>query len=282
MELTHEIADLKKRCGAWREQGLTIGLVPTMGYLHAGHLSLVDHARANADRVVVSVFVNPTQFGANEDLGLYPRDLEHDMNLAREHGADLVFAPAPEAMYAPDHATWVQVPELAAGLCGVSRPIHFRGVCTVVLKLFNLVRPDIAVFGQKDWQQLAIIRRMVRDLNLDVDVRGMPIYREPDGLAMSSRNVNLTPEERRNAPSIRRGLELVQEAVRAGERDTEKLGPIFRANVAKHLPEARVDYASFVHPDSLAPVARIDGPTLLAVAVFMARTRLIDNMLLEV
>jgi pantoate--beta-alanine ligase len=282
MEIANDPKELKARCHAWRKAGLTVSLVPTMGYLHEGHLSLIDHARQSADRLVVSVFVNPTQFGPNEDLERYPRDLARDARLAEEHGADLVFAPEPGAMYAADHSTWVEVPELAAGLCGTSRPIHFRGVCTVVTKLFNIVRPDVAVFGQKDWQQLAIIRRMARDLDLDVDVRGMPIFREADGLAMSSRNVNLTPEERRNAPAIREGLGLVQDAVRAGQRETDVLSLIFRRHLADRLPGSRVDYASFVHPESLAQVSRVDEPTLLAVAVFMSRTRLIDNLLLEV
>ncbi len=282
MERITEPQDLKRQCRAWSAQGLSIALVPTMGYLHEGHLSLIDHARARADRLVVSVFVNPTQFGPNEDLDRYPRDLPRDAGLAQEHGADLLFAPEAGAMYAPDHATWVEAPELAAGLCGASRPVHFRGVCTVVLKLLNLVRPDLAVFGQKDWQQLAIIRRMARDLDLDVEIAGMPIFREPDGLAMSSRNVNLTPEERAQAPAIRQGLELVQRAVRDGEREAGKLALMFRAHLAEKLAGARVDYASLVHPESLAPVSRVDAPTLMAVAVFMSRVRLIDNILLEV
>lgn len=282
MERITDPQELKRHCRAWSAQGLSIALAPTMGYLHEGHLSLMDHARARADRLVVSVFVNPAQFGPNEDLDRYPRDLPRDLRLAREHGADLVFAPEAGAMYQPDHAAWVEVPELAAGLCGASRPVHFRGVCTVVLKLLNLVRPDLAVFGQKDWQQLAIIRRMVRDLDLDVEIAGLPIFREPDGLAMSSRNVNLTPEERAQAPAILQGLELVQAAVRAGEREAEKLALMFRAHLAEKLAGARVDYASFVHPESLAPVSRLEAPTLLAVAVFMSRVRLIDNILLEV
>jgi len=282
MDCINTPENLRQQCRAWAKEGRTIALVPTMGFLHAGHMSLLDHARLRADRLVVSVFVNPTQFGPNEDLDRYPRDLDHDLALAREHGADLVFAPDPAAMYQPDHATWVEVPEMGKALCGASRPIHFRGVCTVVLKLLNLVRPDVAVFGEKDWQQLAILRRMARDLNLDVELVGRPIFREADGLALSSRNVYLTPEERAKAPAIHEGLLEVRRELAAGARDTSALGLIFREHLADKLPGARVDYASFVHPESLAPVETIKGPTLLAVAVFVGSVRLIDNMLLEV
>ncbi len=282
MDVLKDSAALRQRCQEWRAKGLTTALVPTMGFLHAGHLSLIARARTLADRLVVSVFVNPTQFGPNEDLDRYPRSLERDCDLAREHGVDLVFAPDPAAMYHPDHATWVEVPELSGVLCGASRPGHFRGVCTVVSKLFNLVRPEVAVFGQKDWQQLAIIRRMARDLDMGVDIVGMPIHREEDGLAMSSRNVNLTAEERKAAPAIHQGLKLAQAAVNAGERDAARLALSFRRHLADKLPEARVDYAELAHPETLAPVAALAGPTLLAVAVFLGKVRLIDNMLLEV
>lgn len=282
MDLLTTPASLRTQCRQWRKQGRSIALVPTMGFLHAGHMSLIDHARTCADRLVVSVFVNPTQFGPGEDLDRYPRDLPRDMQLAEEHGADAVFAPEAGAMYQPDHATWVEVPELAAGLCGASRPIHFRGVCTVVLKLLNLVQPKVAVFGQKDWQQLAILRRMARDLDLDVTLVGRPIFREADGLAMSSRNVYLTGDERARVPAIRQGLLLVQERVKAGERDAGKLALMFRQHIADTLPDARIDYASFVHPESMAPVTQIAAPTLLAAAVFIGKVRLIDNILLEV
>jgi len=282
MDLITTPDSLRQQCRAWRKQGLTLALVPTMGFLHAGHMSLFDHARKRADRLVVSVFVNPTQFGPNEDLDRYPRDLPHDLALAEEHGAAAVFAPEPGAMYHPDHATWVEVPEMGKALCGASRPIHFRGVCTVVLKLLNLVRPDVAVFGEKDWQQLAILRRMARDLNLDVELVGRPIFREADGLALSSRNVYLTPQERAKAPAIHAGLELVQQRVSAGERNAEALSLIFCEHLADMLPESRIDYASFVDPQSLAAVAHIKEPTLLAVAVFVGKVRLIDNILLEV
>jgi len=282
MDLLADPTTLRQHCQAWRAQGLSIALVPTMGFLHAGHLSLMDHARTLADRLVLSIFVNPTQFGPNEDLDRYPRDLPRDLELARARGVDLVFAPEAGAMYHPDHATWVEVPQLAQGLCGASRPVHFRGVCTVVAKLFGLIRPDVAVFGQKDWQQLAILKRMARDLELGVEVIGRPIFREEDGLAMSSRNVYLTPEERASAPAIRQGLLAVQAAVRQGELDAARLGLMFRAHLAEKLALARVDYAAFVHPEGLSPVVRVEGPTLLAVAVFLGRVRLIDNILLEV
>jgi pantoate--beta-alanine ligase len=282
MNLLVDPSALRQQCQSWRAQGLTIALVPTMGFLHAGHLSLFDHARTQADRLVASIFVNPTQFGPNEDLDRYPRDLPRDLDQARVHGVDLVFAPEAGAMYQPDHATWVDVPELGQGLCGASRPGHFRGVCTVVAKLFGLVRPDVAVFGEKDWQQLAILRRMNRDLELGVTVVGRPIFREPDGLAMSSRNVYLTPEERASAPAIRQGLLLVRQAASRGEVDASKLGLMFRAHLAEKLSASRVDYAEFVHPEALTPVASVDAPTLFAVAVFLGSVRLIDNILLEV
>jgi pantoate--beta-alanine ligase len=273
---------LRQHCQKWRSKGLGVALVPTMGFLHAGHASLLDHARTRADKLVLSIFVNPTQFGPNEDLDRYPRDLPRDLELARAHGVDLVFAPEPQAMYHPDHATWVDVPELGQGLCGASRPGHFRGVCTVVAKLFGLVRPAVAVFGEKDWQQLAILRRMARDLELGVDIVGRPIFREADGLALSSRNVYLTPEERASAPAIHQGLLLVQNALRAGERDAARLGLMFRAHLAEKLTGASVDYADFVHPEALSPVVCVEAPTLFAVAVFLSRVRLIDNILLEV
>lgn len=282
MDLLADPLLLRQHCRSWRAKGLTIALVPTMGFLHAGHLALISHARTLADRLVLSIFVNPTQFGPGEDLERYPRDLPRDLALAEAHGVDLVFAPGADAMYQPDHATWVEVPELAQGLCGAARPGHFRGVCTVVAKLFGLVRPDLAVFGQKDWQQLAIIRRMVRDLELGVEIVGQPIFREPDGLAMSSRNVYLTEDERVQAPAIRQGLLLVQAAVARGELDAARLGLIFRAHLAEKLPGAGIDYAELVHPEALSPVARVEESALLAVAVFIGRVRLIDNILLEV
>ncbi|MGE4293062.1 MAG: pantoate--beta-alanine ligase [Desulfovibrio sp.] len=282
MMTIHDPKELQAACRAWRAEGLTVALVPTMGYFHAGHAALMDRARPLADRLVVSLFVNPTQFGPGEDLDSYPRDPEHDAALAEEHGVDLLFAPAPGAMYAPDHGTLVEVPELARGLCGASRPIHFRGVCTVVSKLFHLVGPDVAVFGEKDWQQLAIIRRMVRDLDFPVRIEAQPIVREADGLALSSRNVRLTPEERAQAPQIQKGLRMLQERVNGGERDAARLQQALHEHFDAHLPLGEVDYIAVVHPETLAPLTEVREQALVAVAVQLKSARLIDNFLLEV
>ncbi len=235
--------------------------------------------RALAGKLVVSLFVNPTQFGPGEDFAAYPRDAARDAAVASRLGADLLFAPTPESMYHPDHSTWVEVPDLAAGLCGLSRPTHFRGVCTVVTKLFMLVQPTVALFGEKDWQQLAIIRRMARDLSIPVDVRGVPVVREADGLALSSRNVYLTPEERAQAPHLQKGLALAAGMAAKGETAPADLARAVRAYWAAHMPLGREDYLSFVHPDSLAPATDAATPTLAAAAVRFSRARLIDNLL---
>lgn len=251
-----------------------------MGYLHEGHLSLISWARENADKVVVSLFVNPTQFGPQEDLDAYPRDVEHDAGLAAAHGADVLFTPVPEKMYLSGHATWVEVPELARGLCGRSRPTHFRGVTTVVAKLLLLAIPSLAVFGEKDFQQLQIIKRMAKDLNFPSRIVGRPIVREPDGLAMSSRNANLAPEEREQAPHLYQGLRLADELLHQGERDTAVLRRAVAEYYARQLPLAGEDYIEFVDPDTLQAVEEISSPVLLAVAVQFGGARLIDNMLL--
>ena len=264
----------------WRAQRRSIGLVPTMGFFHAGHLALMDYARELAGTCVVSLFVNPAQFGPKEDLAAYPRDFERDRALAEERGVKVLFAPEPGGMYAPDHTTWVEVPELSQGLCGASRPGHFQGVATVVAKLLTLTLPTYAVFGQKDWQQLAVIRRMARDLNLPTEIVGHEIVREPDGLALSSRNVYLSAEERAQAPAIHQGLVALHRAVAAGETDTTLLKKRFATHLTAHLPLGRIDYVQIVHPDSLKPLIRIDGPALAAVAVRVGKARLIDNMLL--
>ncbi|MGE4192023.1 MAG: pantoate--beta-alanine ligase [Pseudodesulfovibrio sp.] len=282
MKIITEPAELQRQCLAWRRQGLTIGLVPTMGYLHAGHAALMDRARPECDRLVVTLFVNPTQFGENEDLSTYPRNPEGDAATAESHGADLLFAPEPGTMYADNHATWVEAPRLGVHLCGATRPIHFRGVCTVVTKLFMLSQADVAVFGEKDWQQLAILRRMVRDLNIPVKLIGHPIVRESDGLALSSRNAYLTEEERAAAPAIRRGLVKLAEKARAGERDCAALKRFLAAEYAAELPMGEPDYIEIVHPDEIEPLDAIDGPALAAVAVRMGKARLIDNILIEV
>lgn len=259
----------------WRTAGLEVGLVPTMGYLHEGHLSLMRLARARADIVVVSIFVNPTQFGPGEDLAQYPRSPEQDERLCREAGADAIFWPSGEEMYARDFSTWVDEGSLALPLCGRSRTGHFRGVCTVVTKLFNAVCPTFAVFGRKDAQQALVIQRMVRDLNVPVDIVVAPIVREPDGLAMSSRNEYLGPEERRRALSLSRGLRQAQEAFDRGERQSEALQRL----VAEQIEGAggRIDYVELVSESGLRPLAQVDEPAVLAVAARIGTTRLIDN-----
>ncbi|MBI9079809.1 MAG: pantoate--beta-alanine ligase [Pseudodesulfovibrio sp.] len=274
--------ELQKQCQTWRQEGLTIGLVPTMGFFHEGHMALMDRARKLCDKLVVTLFVNPTQFGENEDLDKYPHDFDGDCEKAESHGTDLLFAPEKSSMYDKDHATWVNVPELGKHLCGKSRPVHFTGVCTVVTKLFMLAQPQIAVFGQKDWQQLAIIRRMVRDLNIPVEIVGQPIVREPDGLALSSRNAYLTQEERAAAPALRKGLVKMAEMVKQGEQSAQAAKAFLQTDYASTLPMGTVDYLEIVDPDDIVPVETITGPVLAAVAVVIGKARLIDNILIEV
>lgn len=273
--------ELQRRCLAWKHQGRSIALAPTMGYFHAGHEALMRKGRELADTLIVTLFVNPTQFGPAEDLSSYPRKPEEDMAIARSLGTDILFAPTPESMYRPDHTTWVEVPALSTVLCGKSRPEHFRGVCTVVTKLFMLTLPDFAVFGEKDWQQLAILRRMARDLFLPTTLVGVPIVREPDGLALSSRNAYLTPQERAEAPHISKGLALARDMAAQGVTATGELARAVRQYWAKWLPSGREDYLEFVNPESLEPVSRIQGNTLVATAVYLGRARLIDNMTLS-
>jgi len=280
METFTTVAQMKR----WRtEQGeKSVGFVPTMGYLHRGHLSLVEAARAANERVVVSIYVNPKQFGPGEDYATYPRDLQRDAALLEEAGVDVLFAPTDEEMYPPGFATTIRVEgTLTAGLCGASRPGHFAGVATVVTKLFNIVRPTRAYFGEKDAQQLAVVRRMVADENLDVEIVGCPIVREPDGLAMSSRNVYLSPSERIAALSLVQALDFAEALIRQGERDAVSLRQRLLQRF-EQVPPARVDYVEFVDAETMAPVARIRGRTLLALAVYIGRTRLIDNRLFEV
>ena len=281
MQILTTPQELAAQCRAWHAQGEDVALVPTMGYYHAGHEDLMVHARGLAKRLVVSLFVNPAQFGPGEDLEAYPRDAERDAAIAERRGADVLFMPEPGSMYAPDHATWVEVPELAKGLCGQSRPIHFRGVCTVVLKLFLLTRADVAVFGQKDWQQQAIIRRMVRDLNVPTRIEARPTVREADGLALSSRTVYMTAEERAQAPEIRAALLYAQKLAREGETSAALLREAVLRRWSERLPLGRLDYLSIVHPESMAPLGAVDGPALMACAVRMGKARLIDNILLR-
>jgi pantoate--beta-alanine ligase len=252
-----------------------------MGFFHAGHVSLMWEGRKRADKLVVSLFVNPAQFEPGEDLDRYPRDPEQDARTAEACGADILFMPSPEAMYAADHATWVEVPDLAAPLCGRSRPTHFRGVATVVTKLLMLAQPHLALFGQKDWQQLTIIRRIALDLAIPVEILGLPIVREEDGLAMSSRNAYLSPEERRQAPHLHKGLALAREMVQGGARETSLLDAAVRRYWSEHFPLGRVDYLSFVHPDTLRPVADVNAPVLTAAAIYTRQARLIDNLLIN-
>ena len=268
-------------CWAWRTTGQTVALVPTMGYLHAGHLSLFEWARKNAQKVVVSLFVNPKQFGPNEDLDRYPRDPDGDTAKAQAAGVDVLFTPAAGELYPQEFATTVRVIGLTTGLCGASRPGHFEGVTTVVAKLLMLAMPTVAVFGQKDWQQLAVLRRMVKDLDFPVAIEGRPIFRESDGLAMSSRNVYLSPAERSMAPAIHYGLVHARDAVRAGETNAARLIFSLAEFYATNMPDASTDYLELVHPKTLMPLATITGPALLAVAVKFPRVRLIDNILLQ-
>ena len=280
MNIVSSVDEVRARVKAWRRQGLSVGLVPTMGYLHEGHRSLIVRAVQENDRVVVSDFVNPTQFGPGEDLASYPRDIEADARLCEAAGAHLVFHPAPEDMYAPDFCTWVDMRSLSETLCGRTRPIHFRGVCTVVSKLFHIVAPDRAYFGQKDAQQLAIIRRMVRDLNFDIEIVGCPIVREADGLAKSSRNTYLNPEERRAALVLSRAVFLGRDIMEKGEREASVVLSAMKACIEKE-PLARIDYVDMVDASSMQPVARAEGPVLCAMAVYIGSTRLIDNFSFE-
>lgn len=281
MQIFTNPQDLAAQCRSWHAAGEDIALVPTMGYYHAGHEALMDQGRGLAKRLVVSLFVNPTQFGPNEDLSAYPRDIERDTQIAAAHGADAIFIPEPASMYAEDHATWVEVPDLSRIMCGLSRPTHFRGVCTVVLKLFMITQADVAVFGQKDWQQQAILRRMVRDLNVPVRIETCPIVREEDGLALSSRNVYLTEEERRQAPWIHRGLQLARDMAQKGQTHAKILRESALCTWADHLTLGRLDYLSVVDPVSMEPLDTVDGPALMACAIRMGKARLIDNILLR-
>jgi len=257
-----------------------LGLVPTMGYLHEGHISLARRAKAECDHVAVSIFVNPTQFGPNEDLSKYPRDLERDLHLLEEAGVDLVWTPTPEIMYPDGFQTWVEVDEMTRPLEGAQRLGHFRGVTTVVAKLFNAVQPTKAYFGQKDAQQAAVIRQMTKDLNFPIEIVVCPIVREPDGLAMSSRNVYLDVNQRKAATVLYRSLSAAKTAYEQGERDAEKLRQIMKATIASE-PLAQMQYVSCADGDTLQELEKVTGKALLSMAVFFGKTRLIDNFVLE-
>lgn len=258
---------------------MTIGFVPTMGFLHDGHLSLIETAKQHADVVVVSIFVNPTQFGPNEDLDAYPRSLSRDLELCREKGVAAVFTPGAEDLYGENYQTYVALESLPNHLCGVSRPVHFRGVATVVTKLFHIVMPDVAVFGEKDFQQLAVIRQMVRDLHFPIEIIGGAIVREADGMAMSSRNTYLSEEERRSGLVLSECLALAREMVGAGKRDAAAIRKAL-SEAIQERPFTRIDYVTLCDPDSLEDVETLTGPTLLALAVVVGKTRLIDNTVL--
>lgn len=280
MKIAYTVEDVKSQVRQWKKEGLTVGLVPTMGYLHEGHESLVKRAVAENDRVVVSVFLNPTQFAPNEDLASYPRDFEADTKLCEGAGAALVFHPEPSEMYAEDACTFVDMTAVTKELCGKSRPIHFRGVCTVVNKLMNISMADCAYFGQKDAQQLAVIRRMVRDLNMNVEVVGCPIIREPDGLAKSSRNTYLSEEERKAGLVLSQAVKLGQKLVAEGEKSAAAVTGAMSELISAE-PLAKIDYVSMVSWDSIEPVETIEGPVLVAMAVYIGKTRLIDNFIYE-
>jgi len=280
MDMIQTSAEMQERARASKRKGRTIGLVPTMGFLHEGHLSLIRLARAQCDELVVSIFVNPAQFAPSEDLDAYPRDFERDEELCRKEGADIVFYPKANEIYAADASVWVDEERLSAGLCGSSRPGHFRGVCTVVAKLFNLTLPDVAVFGEKDAQQLRIIERMVRDLNFPVKIIRGPIVRESDGLAMSSRNKHLSEQQRSNALVLRHSLDLAERLIAKGERDPCVVR-VAMASMIEDIPDAAIDYIEFSDDQSLEPVDRVEGDVLVALAVKIGATRLIDNTVLS-
>ena len=280
MNIATTVEQAKQTVRQWKAEGLTVGLVPTMGYLHEGHESLIKRAVAECDRVMVSVFLNPIQFAPNEDLATYPRDFDADIVLIENAGADLVFHPEPSELYAPDACTFVNVEGITSELCGKTRPTHFRGVCTVVSKLMNISQADRAYFGQKDAQQLAVVRRMVRDLNMNVEVVGCPIVREEDGLAKSSRNTYLSPAEREAALALSRAVREGQRLMEEGERDAKTILGAMRA-IIEAEPLARIDYVEMVSWDGIKPVDVADSSVLVAMAVYIGKTRLIDNFIFE-
>ena len=278
--IAETVAEVREQVKAWRKEGLSVGLVPTMGYLHEGHQRLIVRACAENDRVVVSVFVNPTQFGPNEDLASYPRDLKHDAALCEETGAALIFHPTPEEMYPNGFCSYVDMDVLTKELCGLSRPVHFRGVCTVVSKLFHIVQPDRAYFGEKDAQQLAVIRRMVTDLNMNLQIVGCPIVREADGLAKSSRNTYLSPEERKAALVLSRSIFAGKKLAESGETDAQKLVDTMKSIIASE-PLAKIDYVKVVDLMTMQQIPKLDRPFLAAMAVYIGKTRLIDNFMMN-
>ena len=277
MRVVKSVKEMQAISRSYCKTGKEVGFVPTMGYLHEGHLSLVRRAREKNDIVVVSIFVNPTQFGPNEDYEKYPRDEERDRKLLIEEGVDYLFIPSVSEMYPEGYSTYVEVLGLTEGLCGAKRPGHFRGVATVVTKLLNIVQPTRAYFGEKDYQQLQVIKRLVKDLNIPVEIVGCPIVREKDGLAMSSRNTYLSPEERESALSLYRGLKLAEELFERGERNPEVIKEKVREFILSHPHVKKVDYVEIVDPENLKPVKEVKEGDVIALAVFVGNTRLIDN-----
>lgn len=280
MTIETTIDAVRAQVKEWKRSGQSVGFVPTMGYLHEGHGSLIEAARRENDKVVVSIFVNPMQFGPSEDLASYPRDLKKDSALCESLGVDLIFHPEPEEMYHPNFSSFVDMTVLTEELCGLSRPVHFRGVCTVVSKLFHIVQPDRAYFGQKDAQQLAVIRHMVEDLNMDLEIVGCPIIREEDGLAKSSRNTYLSPGEREAALVLSRSIALGQKMVEDGEQDAGRVIAAMKEMIEKE-PMARIDYVKAVDGRTMQQITDVRRPMLVAIAVYIGSTRLIDNFIWE-
>lgn len=280
MKIFTKISEIRSEVNLRRAEGKSIGLIPTMGFLHEGHLSLVRESLRKTDCAIVSIFVNPAQFGPDEDFKQYPRDLERDVDILEKEGVEIVFLPDLEDMYPENYRTYVEVHDLQDKLCGRSRPGHFRGVCTVVLKLFQIVKPDIAFFGQKDAQQALILKKMVRDLNLRVDIDVLPIVREADGLALSSRNIYLSTEERNAALCLIKSLKKAEKMIDEGGRESGRIIQAMR-EVINLEPLARIDYVEIVDLDNLNPLDKIEGEALVALAVFIGKTRLIDNMIVN-
>lgn len=278
MKIINNIKEIRKQVKDWKNDGLSIALVPTMGYLHEGHESLIKKASEDNDKVIVSIFVNPMQFGINEDLSTYPRNIDRDSDICEKNGASLIFNPSVEEMYTDGFSTFVDLNNLTSGLCGKSRPTHFRGVCTVVSKLFNIVNPDKAYFGQKDAQQLSIIKQMVTDLNFDIEIVSCPIVREADGLAKSSRNTYLSKEERQASTIINKSLKKAKALIKSGERDSKNVIDFIKNEISKE-PLAKIDYVSIVDNNTMKNIKTIEDGSLIAVAVFIGNTRLIDNFI---
>ena len=274
MEIITTIENIRNIVNHWKDKGYSIGFVPTMGYLHDGHAALIDQARKDNDKVIVSIFVNPTQFGENEDLNSYPRDINRDKSLCEAHKADIIFSPTSDEMY-HDRKAFVNIVELSDTLCGISRPIHFKGVCTVVTKLFNIIQPTNAYFGEKDAQQLAIIRKMVYDLNFPVNIIGVPIVRESDGLAKSSRNTYLSKEERKAATILYKAVQMGKQTIKRGASADSIINTM--TEIINTEPLAKIDYVSVVDANTMQPVHEITSPVLVAMAVYIGSTRLIDN-----